>query len=152
MIADDEIAAELRAWTSRSQRIPIEELEKEFKPEDQTQVADPLEHIKSFDDYINTSLQRNLEIEWRLSQLEPKLPNSGIINTIRELLAEKTQLIRRIHQREKQNPLTESERNEYRAEMRKNRVHLLEYIRQQAKQLSDPEHILEQELLTIGSL
>jgi RNase adaptor protein for sRNA GlmZ degradation len=111
-----------------------------------------LENIKSFDDYINTSLQRNLEIEWRLSQLEPKLPSPGIIVTIRELLAGKTQLIRRIHQREKQAPLSESEREEYRREMRRNRRELLEFIRTQAKSFVDPEHILEQELLTIGTL
>jgi RNase adaptor protein for sRNA GlmZ degradation len=139
----------LTAWASRSQKIPFAELKKEFEPTDET---DPLENIKSFDDYVNTSLQRNLEIEWRLSQLEPKLPSPGIILTIRELLADKTQLIRRIHHREKQAPLSESEREEYRNEMRRNRRQLLEYIRTQAKSFVDPEHILEQELLTIGSL
>ena len=115
---------------------------------------DPLENIKSFDDYIATSLQRNLEIEWRLSQLESKLPNSTIIGKIRQLLAEKTQLIKRIHYRgsHESNPLTEAERAEYRKEMRRNREYLLELIRKQAAEAKDPEHILEEEFQTIVSL
>jgi hypothetical protein len=114
--------------------------------------SDPFESIKSFDDYLKTSLQRNLEIEWRLSQLEAKLPNPTTIGMIRELLAEKNQLIRRIHQREKEEPLTELDREAYREEMRSNRGQLLELIRKQTKSFPDPEHIIEQELLTIGSL
>lgn len=77
-----------------------------------------------------------------------------MIGTIRQLLAEKTQLIKRIHYRQTNEgtPLTETERTEYRNEMRRNRVHLLELIRKQAEKVKDPEHILEEEFQTIVSL
>lgn len=70
------------------------------------------------------------------------------------MLAEKTQLIKRIHYRQshEQNPLSESERAEYRNEMRKNREYLLQLIRKQADKVKDPEHILEEEFQTIVSL
>ena len=103
----------------------------------------------SFDAYLSRSLQRSLEIEWRLSQLEAKLPEPEAVYRIRELLSSKTQLMRRLQNRDE---LPAHEIEELRAELTATRNKVLTLVRDTMRTMKDHENIIQEEIGMISHL
>lgn len=110
---------------------------------------DPLDRVTSFDAYLASSLQRSLEIEWRLSQLEAKLPDPSAIFPVRELLNSKSKLMRRLQNRHE---LPAEEIEQIRAELRATRTNVLNLVRETMLSMDDPENIIQQEIKLISQL
>jgi hypothetical protein len=110
---------------------------------------DPLDRVASFDAYLASSLQRSLEIEWRLSQLEAKLPDPSLIFPVRELLNSKSKLMRRLQNRHE---LPAEEIEQIRAALRATRTNVLQLVRKTMQSMNDPENIIQQEIKLISQL
>jgi len=142
---ENELASELHAWLKMSH--DHSDVEKAATPP--VSVQDPLDKVDSFDSYVSYSVQRSLEIEWRLSQLESKMPDPDVIHTIRTLLHGKTQVIKKLKNRHNLSP---DEISSLRSDLRRMRIEMLDLVKHETSSLRDPENVIKEELESISAL
>jgi hypothetical protein len=102
--------------------------------------------------YLSSSLQRALEIEWRLQRLEVMMPDPVMIQSIRHLLTEKTILIQELKEKNANGLLSVQNRSEARDKIDTTQLEIWDLVAQQGRGTKDFEHIIEDEVRTISSL
>ena len=114
---------------------------------------DHLDQEKNIDNYVNETIRRSAEIEWRLGKLESKLPNPKGIYNIRKLLHAKGKKLKKLRDRKSQKEkMTPKEMNELREDIHAIRNKCLEAVDRERVALKDPEHIIEEEFIQIANL
>lgn len=140
MVAFDDLFGK---WIKRESKLqPHESLPK-----------DHLEAESSLDKYIEETLRRGSEINWRLGQLEGKVPHPEGIHSIRKLLNAKIQTLKKVRDRKADGiNLSSKELNGLRDELHDLRNMCLDAIDRERIRLDDPEHILQEEFDLIADL
>ena len=108
----------------------------------------------SLNNFVDVSIQKTLEIQWRLSQLESKLYNSSSIYEIRRLLNKKTKLFQKLKTRiEDENVVMDLEEiQRLRNDINNVRRQCLNVIRQEVSICKDPESVIVEEYRTIANI
>ena len=119
----------------------------------ETYPADHLDTETSLDEYIVETLRRSSEIEYRLGQLEGKMPKPQGIRSIRKLLHSKNKTMKKLRDRKSGAiPLTARQLDKLRDELHVLRNQCLEAVDRERVGLRDPEHVLQQEFDLIANL
>lgn len=119
----------------------------------ETYPEDHLQQETSLDTYIVETLRRSTEIEWRLGQLEDKMPNPRGIKDIRKLLHAKDKTLKQLRDRKTTLPgLSTQQLSELRNELHSLRNQCLDAVDRERVELKDPEHILQEEFDQISNL
>lgn len=115
--------------------------------------ADHLDTETSLDKYIVETLRRSSEIEYRLGQLEGKMPKPQGIRSIRKLLHAKNKTMKKLRDRGSlATPLTPQQLDALRDELHVLRNQCLQAVDRERVGLQDPEHVLQNEFDLIANL
>lgn len=123
----------------------------------QSYPEDHLDTESSLDNYIVKTLRRSSEIDWRLGQLETKMPHPEGIMDIRQILLAKMETLRLLRDRRSGadgggDLLSTKRLDELRDELHGLRTRCLEAVDRERVRLKDPEHVLQEELDMIANL